>query len=116
MLQYLLNNKIIQKFFFNKYEELCNKLFDEGYTQRFVGSLVVDAHRTLLKGGIFMYPANDKSVNGKIRLLYEAIPFAYIFEMAGGYGSDGEIRLMRYISVHRLYYRVSMNFRGYNKN
>lgn len=77
-----------------KYEELCNKLFDEGYTQRFVGSLVADAHRTLLKGGIFMYPANNKSQKGKIRLLYEAVPFAYIFEIAGGCSSNGEKSLL----------------------
>ena len=42
--------------------------------------MVADAHRTLLKGGIFMYPANKKSVGGKIRLLYEAIPFAFILK------------------------------------
>lgn len=88
-----------------KYEKLCNQLFDEGYTHRFVGSLVADAHRTLLKGGIFMYPANNKSKNGKIRLLYEAMPFAYIFEKAGGYGTNGEKRLLE-LSFDKIHQRT----------
>jgi fructose-1,6-bisphosphatase I len=73
---------------------LALQLFDKGYTHRFVGSLVADAHRTLLKGGIFMYPKNKNSKTGKIRLLYEAIPFAFIFEKAGGVGSNGVKRLI----------------------
>lgn len=80
--------------FNKKYEDLALELFDKGYTLRFVGSMVADAHRTLLKGGIFMYPANEKSIDGKIRLLYEAIPFAFIFEKAGGVGSNGVKRLL----------------------
>ncbi len=54
------------------------------YSHRYVGSLVADAHRTLLKGGIFAYPADSKSPKGKLRLLYEANPVAMIFEAAGG--------------------------------
>jgi fructose-1,6-bisphosphatase I len=80
--------------FNKKYENLALELFDKGYTLRFVGSMVADGHRTLLKGGIFMYPANEKSKDGKIRLLYEAIPFAFIFEKAGGVGSNGVKRLL----------------------
>ncbi len=57
---------------------------------RYVGSLVADAHRTLLKGGIFAYPRDKKSPDGKLRLLYEANPMAFIFENAGGAGTDGE--------------------------
>ena len=52
---------------------------------RWVGSLVADAHRTIIKGGFFSYPANKKNKNGKIRLLYEAYPFAYIFKIGGGF-------------------------------
>jgi fructose-1,6-bisphosphatase I len=59
------------------------------YGQRYVGSLVADAHRTLLKGGIFAYPADKKSPDGKLRLLYEANPMAYLFEQAGGAATDG---------------------------
>jgi fructose-1,6-bisphosphatase I len=57
--------------------------------QRYVGSLVADAHRTLLKGGIFAYPADKKSPGGKLRLLYEANPMAFIFEQAGGAATNG---------------------------
>ncbi|MDT8376616.1 MAG: class 1 fructose-bisphosphatase [Mariprofundaceae bacterium] len=55
-----------------------------GLGMRYVGSMVADMHRTLLKGGIFLYPADDRNTNGKLRLLYEAIPMAYLMEHAGG--------------------------------
>lgn len=64
------------------------------YGHRYVGSLVGDAHRTLLKGGIFAYPADKKSPEGKLRLLYEANPMAYIFEQAGGAATDGKNRIL----------------------
>ncbi len=60
------------------------------FSGRYVGSLVADFHRTLLKGGIFMYPADAKSPRGKLRLLYEVAPLAMIAEQAGGRASDGE--------------------------
>jgi fructose-1,6-bisphosphatase I len=60
------------------------------YSMRYVGSLVADAHRTLLKGGLFSYPADSKNPRGKLRLLYEAGPLAFLFEAAGGIASDGE--------------------------
>jgi fructose-1,6-bisphosphatase I len=59
------------------------------YGHRYVGSLVADAHRTLVKGGIFAYPADTKSPGGKLRLLYEANPMAYLFEQAGGAATNG---------------------------
>jgi fructose-1,6-bisphosphatase I len=59
-----------------------------------VGSLVADAHRTLLKGGIFAYPPDSKSPKGKLRLLYEANPMAYLFEQAGGAATDGTNRIL----------------------
>ncbi len=64
------------------------------YSHRYVGSMVADAHRTLLKGGIFAYPADSKSPKGKLRLLYEANPFAYIFERAGGAATTGTERVL----------------------
>ncbi|HEX6134481.1 MAG TPA: class 1 fructose-bisphosphatase [Longimicrobiales bacterium] len=60
------------------------------FSSRYIGSLVADFHRTLLYGGIFMYPADRQNVNGKLRLLYEAAPLAFIAEQAGGRGSSGE--------------------------
>lgn len=64
------------------------------YGARYVGSLVADAHRTLMKGGIFAYPADTKSKNGKLRLLYEANPMAFLFEQAGGAATDGTQRIL----------------------
>jgi fructose-1,6-bisphosphatase I len=61
----------------------------ESFSSRYIGSLVADFHRTLLTGGIFMYPADAKSPSGKLRLLYEGFPLAMIAEHAGGRASDG---------------------------
>ena len=68
--------------------------FKTPYGSRYVGSLVADAHRTLIKGGIFAYPADSKSKNGKLRLLYEANPMAYLFEQAGGGATNGTDRIL----------------------
>uniref|UniRef100_H3AR60 Fructose-1,6-bisphosphatase isozyme 2 n=2 Tax=Latimeria chalumnae TaxID=7897 RepID=H3AR60_LATCH len=59
------------------------------YSSRYVGSMVADVHRTLVYGGIFMYPANKKSPKGKLRLLYECNPMAFIIEQAGGIATTG---------------------------
>ncbi len=64
------------------------------FSSRYIGSLVADFHRTLLKGGIFMYPADTKSPQGKLRLLYEAAPMGMICEQAGGRASDGRNRIL----------------------
>ena len=61
---------------------------------RYVGSLVADFHRNLLGGGIFAYPANRKSPNGKLRLLYEANPLAFVCEQAGGAAINGSKRVL----------------------
>lgn len=63
---------------------------DKPFSARYIGSLVADFHRTLLYGGIFMYPADTKNPHGKLRLCYEAAPFALLAEQAGGRASDGE--------------------------
>jgi fructose-1,6-bisphosphatase I len=63
-------------------------------TARYVGSLVADVHRTLLKGGIYMYPGEVKKPHGKLRLLYEAAPLAYVIERAGGRATDGTTRIL----------------------
>ena len=64
------------------------------YGQRYVGTLVADFHRTLLRGGIFAYPGDVKSPEGKLRLLYEAAPMAFIAEAAGGAASTGTKRIL----------------------
>ncbi|RME28601.1 MAG: class 1 fructose-bisphosphatase [Deltaproteobacteria bacterium] len=61
----------------------------DGWKARYIGSLVADFHRNLLKGGIFLYPATRSSPQGKLRLLYEAMPLAFIAEAAGGAATDG---------------------------
>ncbi|RMF75699.1 MAG: class 1 fructose-bisphosphatase [Acidobacteria bacterium] len=68
--------------------------FEDGSRSlRYVGSLVADAHRTLLRGGIFIYPPDRSKPEGKLRLLYEAAPLAFLFEQAGGRASDGRQRI-----------------------
>ena len=64
------------------------------YTQRYIGSMVSDVHRNLIKGGIFMYPGTTDKPKGKLRLLYECNPLAYIAEQAGGKASDGYNRIL----------------------
>ncbi|HPH99212.1 MAG TPA: class 1 fructose-bisphosphatase [Chitinophagaceae bacterium] len=66
-----------------------NKATGGPYTQRYVGSMVADVHRNLIKGGIFMYPGTADKPNGKLRLLYECNPFAFIVEKAGGLATNG---------------------------
>jgi fructose-1,6-bisphosphatase I len=65
------------------------KTGEKPYTSRYVGSMVADIHRTILYGGIYLYPADNKSPKGKLRLLYEGIPMAMIIEQAGGVASTG---------------------------
>jgi len=71
------------------------------YSARYVGSMVADIHRTILYGGIYIYPADNKSPKGKLRLLYEGIPMAMIIEQAGGVASTGlfEGKIQRVIEL-----------------
>lgn len=64
------------------------------YTQRYIGSMVSDVHRNLIKGGIFMYPGTLDKPKGKLRLMYECNPFAFIAEVAGGKATNGDIRIL----------------------
>ena len=64
------------------------------YSARYIGSMVADVHRTLLYGGIFGYPGDTKSKNGKLRILYEAFPMAYLCEQAGGSATTGTERIL----------------------
>ena len=79
------------------YIDACQKkTSDNGgpYTQRYIGSMVSDVHRNLIKGGIFLYPGTVRRPNGKLRLLYECNPFAFIAEVAGGKATDGRQRIL----------------------
>ncbi|MFH0981766.1 MAG: class 1 fructose-bisphosphatase [Planctomycetota bacterium] len=64
------------------------------YSLRYIGSLVADFHRTLLHGGVFLYPPTAKQPQGKLRLMYEANPLAFLAEQAGGAASDGKTRIL----------------------
>ncbi len=64
------------------------------YSTRYIGSMVADFHRTLLKGGVFLYPPTHESPGGKLRLLYEANPIAFLAEQAGGVATDGRQRVL----------------------
>lgn len=91
-----------------KYIKYCQERDSAGgrpYTSRYIGSLVADIHRNLLKGGIFIYPETETNPNGKLRLLYECNPIAYIVEQAGGRAIDGGQRVME-IEPASLHQRV----------
>ena len=78
-----------------KYIKYCQE--EEGdrpYTSRYIGSLVSDFHRNMIKGGIYIYPTSSKALNGKLRLLYECNPMAFLAEQAGGKASDGFTPIM----------------------
>ena len=78
-----------------KYLKFCQmEENDRPYTSRYIGSLVSDFHRNLIKGGIFMYPNTLKNPKGKLRLLYECNPISFICEQAGGLAIDGELNIL----------------------
>lgn len=93
--------------YFAQYEEnvkkfinvLQHKTRQEGgpLTQRFTGSMVADLHRTLIKGGIFCYPLTTENPEGKLRLMYECNPFAFITEVAGGKATSGKQRILEIV-------------------
>lgn len=70
---------------------------DRPYTSRYIGSLVSDFHRNLIKGGIYIYPKSSLNSNGKLRLLYECNPMAFLAEQAGGRASDGYRRILEIV-------------------
>ncbi|MDF5913135.1 class 1 fructose-bisphosphatase [Morganella morganii] len=80
-----------------KYIKYCQEedpATDRPYTTRYIGSLVADFHRNLLKGGIYIYPSTASHPNGKLRLLYECNPMSFLAEQAGGKASDGKNRIL----------------------
>jgi len=80
-----------------KYIKYCQESVPQDhrpYTSRYIGSLVADFHRNLLKGGIYLYPSTESYPEGKLRLLYECNPMAFLIEQAGGIASDGKNRIM----------------------
>lgn len=82
----------------SRYAEYIDRLrsgaLGHKYASRYIGSMVADFHRTLLKGGVFLYPPTDTNPEGKLRLLYEANPVAFLAEQAGGMAIDGQCRVL----------------------
>jgi fructose-1,6-bisphosphatase I len=88
-----------------KYLQEEDKASNRPYSSRYIGSMVADIHRNLLYGGIFMYPADSRSPNGKLRLQYECNPMAFIVEQAGGRATNGKQRILE-IQPEKLHQRV----------
>ena len=91
-----------------RYIKYCQEIdasTNRPYTGRYIGSLVADFHRNLIKGGIYMYPATTAAPNGKLRLLYECSPLAFLAEQAGGSASTGNGRVME-VEPTELHQRV----------
>lgn len=88
-----------------KYLQEENKADGRPYSSRYIGSMVADIHRNLLYGGIFMYPADSRNPNGKLRMMYECNPMAYIVEAAGGRASNGKQRILE-IKPEKLHQRM----------
>jgi len=86
-----------------KYVQAVKFEKEKPYSLRYVGSMVADVHRTLIYGGVFLYPADKSAKSGKLRLLYEANPMAFLMEKAGGMGSTGTQRILEIVptSVHQ---------------
>ncbi|MDR1007452.1 MAG: class 1 fructose-bisphosphatase [Campylobacteraceae bacterium] len=83
------------------HKKLIEDIFADGYRLRYSGGMVPDLHQILLKGGgLFSYPATTDTPNGKLRLLFEVFPFAFVFEKAGGAAIDGKKRLLELKASH----------------
>jgi fructose-1,6-bisphosphatase I len=80
----------------------------EGYTSRYIGSMVADVHRTLVNGGVFLYPPTKKHPNGKLRLLYEANPMSFLVEQAGGASITADGRRTMDVQPQQLHERVPL--------
>jgi len=76
------------------------RVFKSEKNARYIGSLVADFHRNLIAGGVFLYPADTRNTSGKLRLLYEASPMAFIAEQAQGSATDGLNRILDVVPTH----------------
>lgn len=88
---------------FLKYCQIEDEQTSRPYTSRYIGSMVADIHRNMIKGGIFIYPTTSSAPNGKLRLVYECNPMAFIIEQAGGRATDGYNRILdlKVTSLHQ---------------
>lgn len=93
-----------QKGWSEKHKKLVNSLFEEGYRLRYSGAMVSDLHQILIKGGgLFSYPATTDAPNGKLRVTFEVLPFAYIYEKAGGATTNGTSNSLFEIKIEKIH-------------
>ena len=90
-----------------KYCQAEDKATNRPYSSRYIGSGVADIHRNLITGGVYIYPTTTKSPNGKLRLLYECNPLAFVIEQAGGKASTGGKRIME-VPITELHQRTPL--------
>ena len=93
-------NDAYMKDFPEPVQNYVQEIRNRGYTARYIGSMVADLHRNLLKGGIYLYPPIPKTPEGKLRLLYECYPLAFLVEQAGGKAFNGNQRTLDIIPTH----------------
>lgn len=100
---YSFNESNIKKWEPNSLVDYVESLKEQGYTSRYIGSMVADVHRTIIKGGVFAYPADTKNKQGKLRLLYEASPMAFLTVKAGGKATTGyeDILNIKPLDIHQ---------------
>lgn len=90
-----------QQFWSQKHKNFIDSIFKLGYRLRYSGGMVPDLHQILLKGGgLFSYPSTDDAKNGKLRKVFEVFPFAFIFQKANGYASDGMVDILSLKTSH----------------
>lgn len=93
-----------QKGWSDKHAKFIRELFERGYRLRYSGAMVSDLHQILLKGGgLFSYPATTDAPNGKLRALFEVLPFAFIYERAGGATSDGYSKSLFDVKIEKIH-------------
>ena len=93
-----------QKGWSEKHKKLINSLFDDGYRLRYSGAMVSDLHQILIKGGgLFSYPATTDAPNGKLRVTFEVLPFAFIYEKAGGATTNGTSNSLFEIKIEKIH-------------
>jgi len=90
-----------------KYCQVEDTATDRPYTSRYIGSMVADLHRNLIKGGIFIYPNTASAPRGKLRLVYECNPLAFVIEQAGGRATNGFTRILE-LEVNELHQRSAI--------
>jgi len=90
-----------------KYCQVDDEKTERPYISRYTGSMVADLHRSLIKGGVFMYPVTARAPKGKLRLVYECNPMAFIVEQAGGKASDGYQRILE-VAVESMHQRSAI--------